>query len=638
MIGALRVLVPTPNPAVLQRVNVNSNAGTFQVKISSLNVPSGVQNARVAIWSTANQSDLKWYTATRQSDGTYLVSVNIANHGYNFGTYNAHLYVLGGNGIDAFAGSTTIPLPLAASMKATISATLNTQQTAIAVNTTNVYRLPGVSKVEYAVWGDANGQNDLKWYQAARTAGTNNYRYDVPIANHKEAGKYNVHVYATLTNGAKIFIISATVNVPVAKAFATLSVQNINGYDGSFRIVANSVGTTAPSGVSSARVAVWSASDQSDLKWYAAKKENNGSYTVQANISNHKYNFSTYNAHLYVICASGLELFAGGTTATVPFPVPTVALSNNATQTFIAATTTNAARVGIRKVEYAVWGTDGGQNDIKWYTAMNTGNGVYTYNIPVFNHREIGEYQVHTYATLMNGAFVFLGAAKTNISIPISSNMQPWKGIDVSYWQGPSIDWSAVRASGIRFAVIRAGWLDSAGNFRLDDYFERNVRGARANGILVGTYIYVYAYHSQSIPGFHNSSAMNSLRASGISFDLPVFVDIEEGATLGTLDYNSLTHNVRSMMNELKTYGYRTGFYTSYNWAMNKFNAQQLCDEGFTFWVARWYNNNAELDPYTLGVWPYTTPALWQYRSTGAVGGISGNVDMNYFYPAMVQW
>ncbi|MEG2520918.1 MAG: GBS Bsp-like repeat-containing protein, partial [Christensenellaceae bacterium] len=55
----------------------------------------------------------------------------------------------------------------------------------------------GVSKVEFAVWSDASGGADLKWYQG-NNYHDGNWGAVVDIANHgSKSGNYQVHVYAT---------------------------------------------------------------------------------------------------------------------------------------------------------------------------------------------------------------------------------------------------------------------------------------------------------------------------------------------------------------------------------------------------------------------------------------------------------
>ena len=64
------------------------------------------------------------------------------------------------------------------------------------------------------------------------------------------------------------------------------------------------------------------------------------------------------------------------------------------------------------------------------------------------------------------------------------------KGIDVSVHQG-KIDWKKVKAAGIDFAIIRAGYGREIS--QKDKRFEENYVNAKAAGIKVGAYWYSYA-------------------------------------------------------------------------------------------------------------------------------------------------
>lgn len=66
--------------------------------------------------------------------------------------------------------------------------------------------------------------------------------------------------------------------------------------------------------------------------------------------------------------------------------------------------------------------------------------------------------------------------------------MSEFRGIDVSHWQG-AIDWTKVKASGIQFAIIKAGGSDAG--FYTDPRWEENYKGAKDNGIAVGAYYFV---------------------------------------------------------------------------------------------------------------------------------------------------
>lgn len=69
------------------------------------------------------------------------------------------------------------------------------------------------------------------------------------------------------------------------------------------------------------------------------------------------------------------------------------------------------------------------------------------------------------------------------------------KGIDVSEHQG-KIDWSAVKSSGVDFAIIRAGYGREIS--QKDKQFENNYAGCKASGIPVGAYWYSYATSAEA--------------------------------------------------------------------------------------------------------------------------------------------
>ena len=107
-------------------------------------------------------------------------------------------------------------------------------------------------------------------------------------------------------------------------------------------------------------------------------------------------------------------------------------------------------------------------------------------------------------------------------------------GIDVSEHQG-KIDWAKVKADGVTFAIIRCGY-GSDYTSQDDDYFLENVRGAQANGIPFGVYLYSYATKATgAAPSAQSEAAhvLRQLKAAGLSpskLALPVFYDLEEDA------------------------------------------------------------------------------------------------------------
>ena len=57
------------------------------------NPAGGVKTVSVPVWSSdGGQDDIIWYTAARQADGTYKVTVKATDHKRSTGEYNIHLY------------------------------------------------------------------------------------------------------------------------------------------------------------------------------------------------------------------------------------------------------------------------------------------------------------------------------------------------------------------------------------------------------------------------------------------------------------------------------------------------------------------------------------------------------------------
>lgn len=189
------------------------------------------------------------------------------------------------------------------------------------------------------------------------------------------------------------------------------------------------------------------------------------------------------------------------------------------------------------------------------------------------------------------------------------------KGIDVSEFQG-SIDWDKVKADGIEFAILRAGFgMDVTSQD--DKYIERNVEECERLGIPFGVYLFSYANTVDKA----KSEAEHTLRLiKGHTLKMGVWYDIEDNNTSGSVSKETLTNIINTYCNTIKNAGYRVGIYANLNWLNNKIEAS--VQEKWDVWVAQYYKECQHKGKYVI----------WQYASDGKVDGISGNVDMNYFY------
>ena len=190
------------------------------------------------------------------------------------------------------------------------------------------------------------------------------------------------------------------------------------------------------------------------------------------------------------------------------------------------------------------------------------------------------------------------------------------KGIDVSKHQG-KIDWKKVKASGVQFVIIRAGY----GQNNIDDRFKEYIKNALAVGLKVGVYWFSYAYTT----GMAKKEAEYCIKAiKGYDVSLPVFFDWEyDSEQYAKKNGAKCTKDLITSMsvtfcNEIKKAGYIAGYYENPDYIANHINQAKL--KGFDFWLAH-----------------YTTKKsmacdIWQYSDKGKVDGIAGAVDMNYCY------
>lgn len=194
------------------------------------------------------------------------------------------------------------------------------------------------------------------------------------------------------------------------------------------------------------------------------------------------------------------------------------------------------------------------------------------------------------------------------------------RGIDVSVYQG-NINWTAVKNSGIEFAIIRSGYGKDSG--QQDKYFSQNITNAKSAGIYVGVYHYSYASSVEDAKQEANY-CLSIVRSTGINLDLPIYYDIEDSSLINNQTTNSRTQMCNSFCSQIENSGYWAGVYSNLNWFKNYLNTNEL-RRRYTIWLAQYNStNDMECD-------------IWQYSNTGSINGINGNVDMNIMYRDLIK-
>ena len=182
--------------------NNNKDAGTFDVIIKDVYSPKGVRTVQVPTWSDKDgQDDIRWYEATRQSNGDYKVSVKASDHKNSTGKYHIHLYYIQNDGSRVGVGSTTTEVEFRNAQTKTQTGIKNVNSGA-GTYTVTVDQPPQgrrIKNIRVAAWSQAHQEN-LYWYSTAPSG--MHTEVQVSAANHQyQSGNYTTHVYVDYVDG-----------------------------------------------------------------------------------------------------------------------------------------------------------------------------------------------------------------------------------------------------------------------------------------------------------------------------------------------------------------------------------------------------------------------------------------------------
>lgn len=187
-------------------------------------------------------------------------------------------------------------------------------------------------------------------------------------------------------------------------------------------------------------------------------------------------------------------------------------------------------------------------------------------------------------------------------------------GIDISQWQGYNVDFKKIKAAGVKFVMLRAGY----GRYisQKDPTFEGNYARAKAAGLDVGVYWYSYAQNASEA----KAEAETCIEAiKNKKFEYPVYFDLEEGKQFA-LGKSVCSAMVEAFCGRLEKAGYFAGLYMSRS-PLTQYITSDV-QKKYCLWVAEYGSK-----------WNYGgSIGIWQNSSTWKVAGINGNVDHNYAY------
>uniref|UniRef100_UPI00387DD460 GBS Bsp-like repeat-containing protein n=5 Tax=Streptococcus suis TaxID=1307 RepID=UPI00387DD460 len=391
--------------------NRNDAQGTFDVRVTNVSSPKDIASVILPTWSQTD--DLRWYEATRQSDGSYKLTVNKKDHKYRTGTYTVHLYYKDSSGGLTGAGGTTTHL---SEVKPTGTITIenrNDAQGTFDVRVTNVSSPKDIASVLLPTWSQSD---DIRWYEATRQS-DGSYKLTVNKKDHKyRTGTYTVHLYYKDSNGGLTGAGGTTTHLSEAKPTGTITIENRNDAQGTFDVRVTNV--SSPKDIASVLLPTWSQSD--DIRWYEATRQSDGSYKLTVNKKDHKYRTGTYTVHLYYKDSNGGLTGAGGTTTHLSEAKPTGTITienrNDAQGTFDVRVTNVSSPKDIASVLLPTWSQS---DDIRWYEATRQSDGSYKLTVNKKDHKyRTGTYTVHLYYKDSNGGLTGAGGTTTHLSNP----------------------------------------------------------------------------------------------------------------------------------------------------------------------------------------------------------------------------
>lgn len=85
---------PEEIPSEIEVTPYDFRTGKYEIIIRNLSADANIQALRCAVWAEEDQSDLKWYEAELQADGSYVAKVWASDFAYKVSGYNIHIYTV----------------------------------------------------------------------------------------------------------------------------------------------------------------------------------------------------------------------------------------------------------------------------------------------------------------------------------------------------------------------------------------------------------------------------------------------------------------------------------------------------------------------------------------------------------------
>ena len=191
-------------------------------------------------------------------------------------------------------------------------------------------------------------------------------------------------------------------------------------------------------------------------------------------------------------------------------------------------------------------------------------------------------------------------------------------GIDISYHQ-KDIDWDKLKAQGIDFVILRAGYRGyESGDLFVDKNFNDYAQKAQEAGLNIGIYFFS---QSVSVEEAVEEAQYTLQLIKDYDIKYPVAYDWEpveeKKSRTFPVDYPELTDSAIAFCDIIQQAGYTPMIYANRSQALDYYDMERVSH--YDLWLAEYFEQPE---------YPYSF-TMWQYTSDGRIDGISGRVDMN---------
>ncbi len=438
MASAISFTIDAPKASVsITQSEDQKKSGSFSVLVE---FPADMKAAapervQVPVWSTVNgQDDIEWLDARKLASGAWQADVTLIHPRRDVGEYQAHVYVTCANRVFSFAGSCSAKVE---TTPVEIKAECSDDQMHVTITMSGgMFAL--ATAVSVPTWSVLNSQDDVRWYPARRDDGV--WTVVVSITNHRTAGDYIAHAYATVC-GAQRMVAATNFSIDKPTA-ASVSTQADNDA-GTITVTVS--GIVSPSGISHVQIPTWTAfNNQDDIVWHDAQKVSDGVYSACIPAGMHRAEEGAYISHVYVTSGNGVQALVGTAQDSLVLSNYMYVTQSGVTRTLWVRNPSTSAG----GIQVPTWSATGGQDDIYWYQARNEGGGLWCADIDCRRLLHAGTCYSHVYSgSTCLGGLSFTAREEEVQPIVQFHNIQ-WAGQPNGYWCGPTSGYMVLRYLG----------------------------------------------------------------------------------------------------------------------------------------------------------------------------------------------